>query len=144
LSDLVIQGIATELDKPFAHGEDIMILKSGCLDRSMRSSDDIKLLMNHDFAHCLGSWPERLLLYAGKKALVFRYLLPSSKPYRKAFEEMADDVLTYVPVSIGFDRTKSETTQVDGVNVITVIEANRYLPRPVTLPVWKSLVCRSS
>jgi HK97 family phage prohead protease len=123
LSALVIQGTATELDKPFAHGNDVMILKSGCFDSSMGSSDAIKLLLNHDFAHCLGSWPEQLLLYAGKKALVFRYLLPNSNQYRKTFEEMADDFLTYVPISIGFDRTKSETTKVDGVNVITVIEA---------------------
>jgi HK97 family phage prohead protease len=119
LSDLVIQGVATELDKAFAYGDDIMILKSGCFDSSMRSRDDIKLLINHDFAHCLGSWPDSLLLYAGKKGLAFRYLLTSSK----GFEEMADDFLTYVPISIGFERTKSETTQVDGINVITVTEA---------------------
>jgi phage head maturation protease len=120
-----------------------MILQSGCFDRSLRSSNDVKLLINHDPAHCLGSWPDTLLLYAGNKypahclgswpdtlllyagnkGLAFRYLLPSSKEYRKAFQEMADDVLTYVPISIGFERIKSETSQVDGINVITVIEA---------------------
>jgi HK97 family phage prohead protease len=122
VSDIVIQGIATELEKPFAHGDDIMILQSGCFDKSLRSQDDIKLLINHDFAHCIGSWPDSLLLYAGKQGLAFRYMIPSSL-HSKAFEEMADDVLTYVPISIGFERTKSETAQVDGINVITVIEA---------------------
>jgi HK97 family phage prohead protease len=121
MTDLVLQGTATAFDKPFAHGDEVWILKSGCFDRSLRSGHDVKLLMNHEEEHCLGSG-EQILLYAGKTALVFRYLISDSK-HNKFFEDVADDMDTYVPVSIGFERTKSETTRVDGVNVITVIEA---------------------
>jgi phage head maturation protease len=121
VSDLVLQGEASSFDTPFAHGDEVWILKSGCFDRSLRSSHEVKLLINHEEDHCLGSG-ERLLLHAGKTALVFRYLISGSK-HDKFFEEIANDMDTYVPVSIGFERTKSETTQVDGVTVVTVIEA---------------------
>jgi HK97 family phage prohead protease len=122
MTDLVLQGNATDFGKPFPHGDEVWVLKSGCFDRSLRSGHDVKLLMNHDPEHCFGSGSDRLMLHAGKTALVFRYLISNSK-HNKFFEDVANDLETYLPVSIGFERTKSETTQVDGMTVVTVIEA---------------------
>ena len=74
--EFVIQGIATEFQKHFVHGDHILILKSGVFDSSLRGANDIRLLVNHDPEHCLGSSKDgRLLIHAGKTEMVFRFLL---------------------------------------------------------------------
>lgn len=69
MSELVLQGVAAELGKPFCHGDKILILPPGCFDKSMRSGHDVKSLLDHDENHCLGSWKDRLLIHAGEKQL---------------------------------------------------------------------------
>ena len=54
MTDHVIQGVACEFDKPFFHGDEVWILKSGCFDNSLREFD-VDLLMNHDPDHRLGT-----------------------------------------------------------------------------------------
>src|ERR1700730_9036029 len=120
--DLVIQGIATQLEKPFTHGDDILILKSGCFDTSLRGANDIKLLLNHDPEHCLGSSKDgRLLIHAGEKELVFRFLIGKAD---KLFSDIADDIESYFPISIGYVTTKTEMEVVDGVSVKSIVEAD--------------------
>jgi HK97 family phage prohead protease len=121
--EFVMQGVATEFDKPFMHGDKIQILKSGCLDRSLRENHDVKLLINHDESACLGSQAQRLLIHAGEKSLVFRYLIPESMEYKKSFADVADDLETYVAVSIGYEIRNSETIEIDGIKVTTILEA---------------------
>ena len=107
---LILQGVATEFDKPFAHGDKdghkVVTLGSGCMDAALRSGGDVKLLIDHDEKHCLGSWKDRLLIHAGKKHLVFRFLIPESNRY--TFSDVADDFETYLPCSIGYDILKAD------------------------------------
>jgi phage head maturation protease len=120
--DFVIQGIATQLEKPFVHGDDILILKSGVFDSSLRGANDIKLLLNHDPEHCLGSSKDgRLLIHAGEKEMVFRFLIGKAD---KLFSDIADDIESYFPISIGYVTTKTEMEVVDGVSVKSIVEAD--------------------
>ncbi len=109
--EFCLQGVASEFDKPFVHGDHVLILQSDCFSKSLRSSD-IKLLLNHDTSHCLGS-QDRLMIYAGEKSLVFRF--PLSGP---GFKELADDFETYVPVSVGYITKETETTIIDGSKLL--------------------------
>ena len=120
--DLVLQGTATELDKPFVHGDKVVILKSGAFDAALQSGDDVSLLLDHDESHSLGTRNGGLLqIHAGAKHLVFRFLSPGSSSAK--FAELADDFETYVPVSIGYDILKADNETIDGVRVQTVFAA---------------------
>jgi phage head maturation protease len=126
MNDFVIQGVATQLEKPFVHGDDILILKSGCFDSSLRGANDIKLLTNHDADRCLGSTKDgRLLLHAGEREMVFRFLIGKSE---KFLADMADDFESYFPISIGYgyQPANTETEVVDGVKVTSIFEANLH------------------
>jgi phage head maturation protease len=120
--ELVLQGVATEMEKPFVHGDKVVILKSGSFDPAKQPGGDVKLLIDHHESQCLGTMNEaRLQIHAGNKHLVFRFLIPESKRY--TFSDVADDFETYVPVSIGYDILKSENETIDGVRVQSVLEA---------------------
>jgi phage head maturation protease len=121
VNDFVIKGVATEFDKPFVHGDKIQVLKSGCFDSYLRTSHDVKLLINHE-GDCLASQADRLMIHAGARSLVFQFLIPESV-HHKAFADFADDLETYMAVSIGYGITKSESILVDGVRVLTILEA---------------------
>lgn len=126
--DLVIQGEATQFGKPFVHGDDILILKSGVFDPSLRGANDIKLLVNHDPERCLGSSNDgRLLIHAGEKKMVFRFLIgdPDATSF-KFFSDIADDLESYFPISIGYLPTKTESEIIDGVKVKSIVEANLH------------------
>jgi phage head maturation protease len=121
MTDLVLQGIGTGFDKPFIHGNEIILLKAHCFDASLREND-VSLFLDHKEAR-LGTTANRLEVYAGKEALVFRYTLPNgSSESEVKFSEIADDFDSYIACSIGFERTKTETSTIDGVRVVTVIE----------------------
>jgi hypothetical protein len=117
--EFCLQGVASEFGKYFQHGDDILRLNSRCFDKSLRSGRDIKLLINHDTSQCLGSWTDKLMIYAGEKRLVFRFLLPGSE-----FNHLANDFDSYVPVSIGYITEKTESTTVNGIKVVTVVEGS--------------------
>jgi hypothetical protein len=118
VSDYCLQGIATALGKCFPHGDKILYLKSSCFDASIRSGTDISLLFDHDEDRRL---TKRLQIHAGEKGVAFRYLIPGS--WSSSFSEIADDVDTYIPVSIGYKDARKETTTIDGVEITSVIEA---------------------
>jgi hypothetical protein len=123
VNDLVIQGVVTQFDKPLIHGSEILILKTGCFDESLRTND-VSFFLDHKDAG-LGTTANRLEVHAGKEALVFRYDIPSrnrASDEEKQLAELAGDLETYLPCSIGFTRTKCETRTIDGVQVVTVIE----------------------
>jgi phage head maturation protease len=121
VNDLVLQGKATEFDKPFIHGNEIIRLKAYCFDASLREND-VSLFLDHKEAR-LGTTANRLEVYAGKEALVFRYTIPNgSSESEIKFSELSDDLESYIPCSIGFERIKTETSTIDGVQVVTVIE----------------------
>jgi phage head maturation protease len=113
--DYVIQGIAAEFEKPFAHKDDIFILKSGCFDESLRSHN-VKLMLNHD-SNAGMTMKDRLQVYAGEKSLAFRCFLPSTID---ELSDIADDLENYTGVSIGHNPTKTERTKIDGIDVTLV------------------------
>jgi hypothetical protein len=117
VSGYVFQGAACEFEKFFFHGDEVWYLKSGCFGSI--SDNEVKLMLNHD-GKSLGSTNNRLQVHAGNEALVFRYSIPGSC---SEFSEPADDFETYVPVSIGFNATKTEAMKIDGVPVTIVVEA---------------------
>jgi hypothetical protein len=122
--DLVIQGEATQFDKPFVHGDaGILILRSGCFDSSLRSGTEVKLLLNHDWEQCVGGSKDRLLIHAGEKEMVFRFLIGKSD---KFFSDIADDYESYFPISIGYgyQPTNAEIEVIDGVKVTSIVEAS--------------------
>jgi phage head maturation protease len=122
MNDFVIQGIATQLEKPFVHGDDILILKSGVFDSSLRGANDIKLLLNHDADRCLGSTKDgQLLIHAGEKEMVFRFLIGKSEKY---LADMADDLESYFAISVGYVTTKTSTETIDGIKVKSIVEAD--------------------
>jgi phage head maturation protease len=115
----VIQGIACEFGKCFSDGREIIYLKSGCFDSC--SEADIRLLLDHK-GKSLGTTADRLEIHIGKEAMAFRYTIPDSS-WNTTFSEPADDLNTYVPVSIGCNPTKTETITIDGVQVKVIVEA---------------------
>jgi HK97 family phage prohead protease len=123
--ELILQGVATEFGKPFVHGDKVVILESGCFDASIKSGDDVQLLLDHQEGHSLGTMNSgRLQLHVGEKALVFRFLIPESS--RGKFADLADQYDCYVPVSIGYSYNAASDTDVeiiDGVKVLTVRSA---------------------
>jgi HK97 family phage prohead protease len=122
MTQLVIQGEATRFDVPIAHGDKIIILKSGCFDECLKSGTKIDLLMDHDSTKSFGSTENRLLLYAGQKSLAFRFLIPER--HSKEYAEVGDDLDYFLAVSIGYKNAKTEASVVDGVNVVSVISAD--------------------
>ena len=122
LTDLVLQGIATSFDRPFVQGGKVLMMKSGCVDASLRSDTSVRLLLDHDEKHCLATSDDRLELYAGTRGLAFRYRLPDRASEFK-FSEIADDMESYAPVSIGYTATKKDNYIIDGVTVTCVVEA---------------------
>jgi HK97 family phage prohead protease len=125
VSDLAFQGIATKFDTIIQYGDDLLYLKSSCFDKSLSDGDDVDLLIDHDSQQSLTRRRRRLELYASKSALSFRFILPHSTKSDIADElsDYADDFDSYLPISIGFVKTKSETVMLDGVAVIVVEEA---------------------
>src|ERR1700730_4395012 len=122
MSDLVLQGKATDFDKPFIHGNRILNLRSGCFDASLRECD-VSLFLDHKESR-LGTTANRLEVYAGPESLVFRYTLPNGPSESEVkLSELADDFDSYIACSIGYEATKTETAVIDGVQVTTVIEA---------------------
>jgi phage head maturation protease len=121
--ELVLQGCCGDYEKPFPHGDRILILKADCFEAGLRSGKDVSICIDHDESQCLGTMNEgRLQIYSGKESLVFRFLLPESPSCK--FADLADDFESYVPVSLGFVTTKTDTTTVDGIEVTTVVAAN--------------------
>jgi HK97 family phage prohead protease len=122
VSGLVLQGVASDA-KPFVHGDNIVVHRAGCFTESLRNRD-VRLLLNHDDAHCLGSTRDQsLLIHEGDKGIVFRFLLPDS--FEAKFADMADDFSSYIPVSIGYRYAESQTKTevINGINCVTILEA---------------------
>jgi HK97 family phage prohead protease len=122
MTQFVIQGQASAFGKPIAHGDRIIILKTGCFDESLKSGTKIDLLMDHDSTKSFGSTENRLLLYASQKSLAFRFLIPER--HSKEYAEVGDDLDYFVAVSIGYKNAKTEVSVVDGIDVVTVISAD--------------------
>ncbi len=119
--ELVILGKAADFNKPFAKGDEVWVLQDDCFDKSLNSSSDVKLFLNHDSTICFGSRNNnRLQIHAGKESLIFRFLLSDSKGVN--FAEFSDDLESYLAVSVGFTATKYNKTIVDGIEVKTITE----------------------
>jgi HK97 family phage prohead protease len=118
MTDYVFQGIATAFDKCFPHGDRVLILKARCFDRSISSGEPVSLLNEHDETKSFGR-ADRLELYAGNNGLAFRFHIGD----HSEFKDIADDFDSYIPISIGYESTKTDTTVIDGVEVVSVIEA---------------------
>jgi HK97 family phage prohead protease len=120
--DILIQGKAADFNKPFQNGDEVWMLQAGCFDKSLDSSRDVKIFLNHDSEHCLGSRNNnRLQIHAGEESMIFRFLLPvDSKGV--SFAEFADDLESYLGVSIGFAATKYDKAVIDGIEVKTITE----------------------
>jgi hypothetical protein len=119
VSGYVFQGVACEFDKFFWNKHEIWYLKSGCLDST--SDNVVKLKLNHE-GKGLASTDDRLRVHIGDEAITFRYFIPESWG-SKGFAEVSDDYENYVPVSIGFNATKTEAMTINGVPVTIVVEA---------------------
>jgi phage head maturation protease len=119
----VIQGVANTFDVPFTHNGEVVTNRKGCFNRFLSSNHEIKFLIGHDESHCFGSSRTNLLIHAGARSLVFRYAIPESKQFEKAFAEVAGDIETYTAVSIGYTAKRVETRVVDGVKVVEVLDA---------------------
>ena len=114
----VLQGEACEFGKCFAHGDDVLYLKSGCFDAE--SDNDVRLLINHG-GKSLATTADRLQIHAGADALIFRFVIPDS--FSKQFAELADDFETYTSASVGFKFDKFETLTIDGMGVKVITSA---------------------
>jgi phage head maturation protease len=115
----VLQGTAFAFDEPFVKNDYILYVNSGAFDASLASGKSVQLLIGHDPAQRLGSSSDRLTLHAGKKSLVFRFDLHDGD----GFADLADDPLTYLPVSISHRPVKTTSEVMRGVKVVTVIES---------------------
>lgn len=119
---LVIQGLATEYNKIFRHCGAFMRLDRSCFDASLKSSDtNVYFIINHDMKQSLGHQGNLLEVYAGRDHLAFRYLLPEAGT--KLFDDLSDDFDSYLGVSLGTSITKTESVEVAGHIVTTVMEA---------------------
>jgi hypothetical protein len=119
--DLVLQGVAAEFEKPFLHKTDILILKSGCFDKSLLTLG-CKLKSNHDTDSGI-SMRNRLQVYASEKSLCFRVYLPQYDVVDE-LSDFADVIENYSAVSIGHIPSKAEATTLDGIDVILIHESD--------------------
>jgi phage head maturation protease len=117
--EYVLHGLSAEFDKPFQYGDGIIVLKSGCLDSSLKSGTKVVITMNHEIDKPFGSSNNRLQLYANKTGMYFRYFMPTGND----LSDVADDLETYMPVSVSIAPTKTEMDTVDGVDVTYMVEA---------------------
>jgi hypothetical protein len=120
---IVVQGIATVFNKIIPYGgDDFLFLKSGCFDASLKSDSNVSLLLDHDKTQSFSSDKYPLEVHASRDHVAFRLILPDHLvPH--SFKDMSDDLNTYVGVSIGLLKTKTETVVIDGYSVTTVLEA---------------------
>jgi HK97 family phage prohead protease len=120
-----LQGNATEYRKCISRENgDILYLQDGCFDASMRDSEKISLLIDHDAKICLGTTSDRLEVHNGARALSFRFAIPDS--WADDLYDAADDFETYLPVSIGFNDGDAKLIDCDGVKVKSVYAAKIY------------------
>src|SRR6266852_7098661 len=101
MTEVVLQGIACRFGEVIDDGTKLIYLKPGCLTEA----DEVKLLIDHR-GKGLATTDDRLEVHVGQKSLAFRYSIPES--WNEQFEDMADELNTYLPVSVGFTITKSE------------------------------------
>jgi phage head maturation protease len=115
-----LQGEAFRFEEPFIKDDLILYANSGCFDKSIRSGKPVSLLFSHDTSQRLGDSSNRLMIHAGTKSLVFRFDIPDGG---KEFADLADDPLTYLPVSISHRPITTKTEIMRGVQVITILES---------------------
>jgi hypothetical protein len=119
--DLVLQGVAAEFEKPFLHKTDILILKSGCFDKSLQTLG-CQLKMDHKSEAGI-SMRDRLQVFASEKSLCFRVYLPQYDVVDE-LSDFADVIENYSAVSIGHVPSKAEAKTIDGVDVILIHESD--------------------
>jgi Caudovirus prohead serine protease len=117
--DYVIQGIAAEFEKPYSYRDEFWMLKSGCFDNSLRFLET-ELWADHDPSKGrFGSMKDRLQIHSGSKSLAFRYFFPNGS-IADELDDVADDMLNYVGISISHNPTKTEKIKIEGVDVTLV------------------------
>jgi hypothetical protein len=120
--NLVLQGVATQHDRPFLNGSTLTVLASRCFDKSLLKNE-VFLLADHNESQKFASTENRLQIYAGKESLAFRFFMPSPSPLDE-LEDLAGDPESYKGVSIGYTVKKSEIIKIDGIDVTFVSEAD--------------------
>jgi hypothetical protein len=120
--NLVLQGEATQHDRPFLNGNVLTVLASGCFEKSLQKNE-VFLLADHNESTKFASTENRLQIYAGKESLAFRYFMPSPSPLDE-LEDLAGDPESYRGVSIGYVVKRSEIIKIDGTDVTFVREAD--------------------
>jgi hypothetical protein len=122
----VLQGIATEYGKClFGENGNVLHLKDGCFDGSIASGSEVALLLNHDPENCIGTTTNgKLEVYAGAKGVAFRYSIPES--WDADFADKADNLETYLAVSIGLKDGSAELVLVDGIEITSLVEAKLF------------------
>jgi phage head maturation protease len=121
VNDLVFQGIAARTGKIIRDGDDYLYLKPDCFAKSLSDGDDVGLWIDHDERQSL-TRRNKLELYATKSALAFRWAAPNSWKFDTELSVFADDFDTYLPISIGFVKTKIQKVTLDGGITVTVVE----------------------
>jgi phage head maturation protease len=115
---VVLQGVATEFEKFFFNGDEIWYLKAGCF--GSLSDSEVKLMFDHD-GKSIATTNNRLQVHVGNEALIFRLAIPDS--FSEPLLDQTDEFESYIPVSVGFTATKTETMMIEGVPVKIVVEA---------------------
>jgi phage head maturation protease len=116
----VLEGEAFRFEEAFIKDDLILYANSGCFDKSIASGRPVSLLFSHDTNQRLGDTSNRLMIHAGKKSLVFRFDIGDGG---EGFADLADDALTYLPVSISHRPSKTEKEIMRGVPVVTILES---------------------
>lgn len=114
---VAIQGVAAEFKKIFTiDGKKFYYLAPDCFG----PISDVDLLLNHQ-GKSFATTEDRLQIYSGDDALVFRCYFPEN--FAKQVADQTDEIETYLAVSAGFTITKTETVICDGILVNVIVEA---------------------
>jgi phage head maturation protease len=134
-----VQGIFCELNKCFAHGNEVLYLKPGVFDSCVEGN--VRLLIDHE-GKSLATTADRLELCLGDDVLTFRAVLPDSWSGSKELTDVAGDVETYLAVSCGFKYNAYETVTIDGAEVKVISNATLTEISLVSAPAVESTYAR--
>jgi hypothetical protein len=116
VSGYCLQGIGCRFGEVIHDGTKFLYLTPGC----MTLASEVRLLIDHQ-GKSIATTDNRLAVHVGEKSLAFRYFIPER--LAESFEDYSGDLETYIGVSCGFSKTKSELMTIDGAQIEVVTEA---------------------
>ena len=117
----VIEGIATKYNSVLFHDGMFKVLMPGAFDICLKNDAPVEMWLEHNESLRLGDTKTNLDLFSDDYGLHFRLRLDDSEISWHARSLVASKA--YTECSIGYDRAKTGTREIDGKQVLFIYQA---------------------